>query len=115
MFHVGQRVVALTTNLERGRQKDKIYTITWEYTCICGQQIVAWGAKHGWLPTETKHACHVCNRDIQYTEYFTNRAEEFAPIQEYGDSMSIAISLVQDMERVDKPQLPIKEPKKENV
>lgn len=34
------------------------------------------------------------------------RIERFAPIQEYGDSMSIAMELIQDMERVDKPVNP---------
>lgn len=57
----------------------------------------------------------IINKERFYTDSDTGKiiydecwfmASRFAPIQEYGDSLSIAMELIQDMERVDKPVNP---------
>jgi len=104
MFKVGQRAVSLNNSVCNNRKKGHVYIITWEHTCSCGQQLVAWGEKHG--ISKAVNTCHKCSSDAPVIDEWVTSAENFAPIQEYGDSMSIAIELIQDMERVDKPVNP---------
>lgn len=110
MFKVGQRVVSLNNSVRNNRKKGDVYIITWEHTCSCGQQLVAWGEKHGM--SNAIYVCHKCSSDTPSMGEWATGAENFAPIQEYGDSMSIAMESIQDMERVDKPVNPVKEKEK---
>jgi len=109
MFYVGQKVVALRSHEESGLVKDNIYTISQTFTCSCGKEFVAWGAKSN----VHKDICDVCYCDVPiYYEYFGG-FKNFAPLESYRESYSIAIHLVQEMEQVDKQK--VFNPKKETV
>jgi len=106
MFKVGQRVVALISYGEV-IEKDKIYVITDVVTCPhCGICLVSYGVASDITGEYNRCTyCHVGSVRLCLDEWYVSD-ENFAPIQEYGDSMSIAMELIQDMERVDKPVNP---------
>lgn len=71
--------------------------------CKCKESIIYIGLNRNY----TQIKCARCGIDapVKMGELWF-AASLFAPIQEYGDSMSIAMELIQDMERVDKPVNP---------
>ena len=112
MFKVGQEVVCVKGFYSRlhkvGITKGKKYTITGIYICPkCGNVDVSWGAT-AYSDPEAYMTCHCGTNHHFGINEFTIDADHFAPIQEYGDSMSIAMELIQDMERIDKPVNPVK-------
>lgn len=109
MFYVGQKVVALRSHAESGLVKDTIYTISQTFKCSCGKEFVSWGVKYN----APKDICDVCRCDVQiHYEYFGG-AKNFAPLEEYTDSMSLAMQLVQEIDQTDKQK--IFNPKRETV
>ena len=112
MFKVGQRVVCVKSIYSSihntGIKEGNVYTITGVYICPkCGNVDVSWGAV-GYLCPDSFLMCHCDTKHHFGINELTVDAGCFAPIQEYGDSMSIAMELIQDMERVDKPVNPVK-------
>ena len=106
MFEVGQRVV----NLHSGCyiKKGEIVIVTAVENCPkCNEPHISVDRLHG-QGDVVFAPCSNCRADITnlHSEYVMDIAKHFAPIQEYGDSMSIAMELIQDMERVDKPVNP---------
>jgi len=106
MFKVGQKAVGLIS-YKNLIQKDEVYVITDVVNCpCCGVCLVSYGVKSDINNEYNKCAyCHIGLVRSPRDEWYI-AAKYLAPIQEYGDSMSIAMELIQDMERVDKPVNP---------
>jgi transcription elongation factor Elf1 len=113
MFYVGQKVVRIK---DGGHiKKGDVVTVTNLAECpTCGELHISTDSLHGKIGFI--HAdCADCGTDIKalHSEYFMSVARNFAPLESYRESYSIAIELVQQMEQVDKQK--IFNPKKETV
>lgn len=107
MFYVGQKVVCIDdTNIpltygESAPTKGGHYTI--RKIRHNGQSVLL---------------VEVVNKPYHYIDFTTDepvycetgfKSSRFAPIEEYTDSMSIAMQLVQELDQVDKAKNPVKE------
>lgn len=114
MFYVGQKVVCI--NPVHLLEKDKVYTVT--YIDICGKcklEALCVGIKED-FPSSIG-ACSACG-NIEHLsgikkEECSYKPSRFAPLEEYSDSMSIAMQLVQEIDQTDKQK--IFNPKRETV
>ena len=110
MFYVGQKVVSLKdcTVLNEG----DVVTVTGIEACThCGEIYICYDRK---LPFMGKKApCYECSigstPKLLTLGYWRRDAKSFATIEEYSDSMSIAMQLIQELDQVDKAKNPIKE------
>lgn len=107
MFYVGQKVVAVKTHSQGLFKKDDVFTVleTNNLSC-CGIAVVNVG-----INKRTNHViCSKCGCTSKNTSPHCLFAEIcFAPIEEYSDSMSIAMQLIQELDQVDKAKNPVKE------
>lgn len=110
MFYVGQKVVAVKTIDIGGIFEGKIYTITATTNCPkCGLQHVTYGVKHGIVNAHSN--CSQCHTNWAFDiGEWCPACWVFAPLEEYSDSMSIAMQLVQEIDQVDKAKNPVKTP-----
>ncbi len=113
MFYVGQKVVRLTEGVFV--KKGEVVTVRNLAECpTCGELHISTDRLHGQIGLI--HAdCTDCRTDIKalHSEYSMGVARNFAPLETFRESYSIAIQLVQEMEQVDKQK--IFNPKKETV
>lgn len=113
MFYVGQKVVALRNG--RFLKKGQVVTVTAVANCPkCGEPHISVDIKHV-INGVLFAPCADCFTDITTLHgiYLMGAARYFAPIEEYSDSMSIAMQLVQEIDQTDKQK--IFNPKKETV
>lgn len=112
MFYVGQKVVAIKNHSQMKFKKGDEFIVLGfiKPHCKCKPQLIDIGI---YTKPGMSH-CDKCN-----TSFFDNTAtwwfssKNFAPLEEYRESYSIAIQLVQEMEQVDKQK--VFNPKKETI
>ena len=79
-FVVGQKVESLDSNKVTGRIKGEIYTITWQHTCNCGAQYVAWGeSKPDMYRVVT---CYRCKKPFDRGFNLITISKSFKPIDQ---------------------------------
>ena len=113
MFYVGQKVVRLIDG--RFIKKGQVVTVTAVANCPkCGEPHISTDVEHG-MSGNIFAECIDCSADINelHGKYAMAAARNFAPPEEYRESYSIAIQLVQEMEQVDKQK--VFNPKKETA
>lgn len=86
-FVIGQKVESLDGNIITGREKGKIYTITWQHTCNCGVQYVAWGeSKPNMYRFVTCYhrfvTCYRCKEDFDRGFNLITTSKSFKPIDQ---------------------------------
>lgn len=110
MFYVGQKVVSLRKCV--ALEKGEVVTVMAIGNCPkCGLVHIAYDRLHGFKGA-TSAECTDCDGRIKNlrTQYWFREARTFAPLEEYSDSMSIAMQLVQEIDQVDKAKNPVKTP-----
>lgn len=112
MFYIGQKVVALVSYPDFGLTKDSVYTVVDILVCSCGNQFISWGVKHDVI--EPKITCRKCGKStpVKFSDWVTD-SKNFAPLESYRESFSIAMELVQEMQKVDGQK--VFNPKKETI
>lgn len=111
MFYAGQKVVK--TKDGRAIKKGQIVTVLALANCPkCGELHIMTDVPHNMIGG--KASCYSCSSNIPEIlgAYWIGVAKYYAPIEEYTDSMSIAMQLVQEIDQVDRAKNPIKTPQK---
>ena len=106
MFYIGQKVVSLITG--RWIQEGQVVSVTAAINCpICGEPHISTDVEHGLDIRYGFFNCTDCSSDIEQllTKYVGGCARDFAPLESYRESFSIAMELVQEMEQVDKQKV----------
>ena len=96
MFYIGQKVVALVSYPDFGLIKDSVYTVVDILSCSCGNQFISCGENN--LQKMRKRT------PVKFSDWVTD-SKNFAPLESYRESFSIAMELVQEMEQVDKQKV----------
>lgn len=114
MFYVGQKVVKLESH--RVFKKGDTAIITEIANCLhCGELHISLDKDYGGTAEDSIIECYRCEKEIKSLPInkWVSAARFWSPIEEYCESYSIAIQLVQEMEQVDKQK--VFNPKKETV
>lgn len=114
MFYVGQKVVKLESH--RIYKKGDTAIVTAMANCAhCGELHLSLDKDSGGTEEDSVIECTDCNKEIKSLPFnkWVSAARYWAPIEEYRESYSIAIQLVQEMEQVDKAK--VVNPKKETA
>lgn len=103
MFYVGQKVVAIK-NHSQGRFKkgdEFIVKNIMDNFCKCCDTIVDVG--HSGIYGDIK--CNTCGAIGMASFVDWYKSSCFAPLETYGETYSIAIQLIQELEQVDKQKI----------
>lgn len=110
MFYIGQKIVAIRNHSQGVFKEGDEFTVlnVMEAYCKCTAQLVDIG-----FSLQGRLYCNKCRLDGGYSNIHFFGSENFAPLENYSNSFSIAMELVQEMEQVDKQK--VFNPKKETV
>jgi len=113
MFYVGQKVVAIKNHSEGVFKKGDTYVVEELIQCVCGILYLSIGIIFQTPMHLQKPKCTKCGHKYPPQKHLFHDSKNFAPLEEYSDSMSIAMQLVQEIDQTDKQK--IFNPKRETV
>lgn len=102
MFYIGQKIVAIRDHSAGLFKKGQEFTVLnlKESTCMCKDDLIDIGIKS---PCGISY-CRICEKET-YSDIWWIKSRCFAPLETYGESYSIAIELVQELQQVDKQKI----------
>lgn len=112
MFYVGQKVVAIRDHsIGKYKKGDEFIVLNVkDCNCKCNYALI----DIGFSAISIIDECNLCGlRKVNKDNIWWFGSKNFAPLESYRESYSIAIQLVQEMEQVDKQK--VFNPKKETV
>jgi len=111
MFYVGQKIVAIKDHSEFAFKKgDEFIVLDIKLTPCCKEQILDIGKTKG---SDYSYCVKCDNLYRDWSNVWAFKHYMFAPLEEYSDSMSIAMQLVQEIDQTDKQK--VFNPKRETV